>query len=202
MSFRDFQFPGVVEQFALTLSQSDLFDGVEALDLPQEFADRVADGEELASDIATEKAKSEFIIAPILQELRRAHRKEFSLFSGVSLDVDASRGLVGVCDFLLSRSPIGIAPTAPLLALVEAKNDLPKTGLGQCVASMVAMWEYNLRSGKPLPAVFGAATSGTQWRFARLVGADLTIDESDYHVSNLGKIFGILASIVRKPAIG
>ena len=45
--------------------------------------------------------------------------------------------------------------------------------------------------------MYGAATGGSLWTFLRLTGADLTLDRSEYHVDNLGKIMGILAHIVR-----
>ncbi len=52
----------------------------------------------------TEKARSEMIIAPILMECVEQSFALVSLFSGVALDVDKTRGLTGICDFLLSGS--------------------------------------------------------------------------------------------------
>ena len=202
MSFRDFQFPGVVEQFGLNLVQADMFATTPPGEVSPDLADRIDDGVELAGNNETEKAKSEFVVAPILQELRRRFRREFALFSGVAFDVDPIRGLNGVCDFLIARSPIHLVPTAPLLAIVQVKNDTPRSGLGQCIAAMVAVREYNARTGKPQPAVYGATTTGLQWRFAKLVESELLVDNVEYQIADLGKILGILASIVRKPAVG
>ena len=200
MPFRDFTFATVAARLGLRAGSGDLFADVPPVAVPGHFAEHIADGTELATAIGTEKARSEFLVAPILQELRRQHRGEFALFSGVPLDVDPVRGLNGVCDFLIARSPYPFLPTAPLLALVEAKNADPRDGLGQCVATMAALWEFNRAAGESVPAVFGAATTGVLWHFAKLVGDELTLDTAEYHVSNLGKILGILASIVRKPA--
>ena len=198
--FRDFTFPDAVTRLGLKAAHADLFAATPPAAVPSHVAEQVADGAGLATAIGTEKARSEFVIAPVLQELRRQHRGEFALFSGVPLEVDPVRGLNGVCDFLITRSSFPFTPTAPLLALVEAKNADPREGLGQRVATMVALREFNAVAGEPLPAVYGASTTGVLWRFAKLVGTDLTIDEPEYQVSDLGKILGILASIVRKPA--
>ena len=91
--FRDFAFPEVQQALGLTLAETDLFSGVPALDLPAEFSERMRSDIALALAINTEKARSEFIIAPVLSELRRLLGGRFGLFSGVEFDVDASRGL-------------------------------------------------------------------------------------------------------------
>ena len=202
MSFRDFSYPSVCQLLGLTLSQGPLFDSAAELDPGPDLLRRVTYGVRVALDVHTEKARSEFIVAPILIELGLRFGGEFTLFSGVPLDVDASRGLNGVCDFLFSRSSNQTVPSAPLMAIAEAKNDSPRDGLGQCIASMVAIREFNARYGAQQPQIFGASTSGVLWRFARLVGTDVAVDSSEYQVSHLGKILGILASIVRKPAVG
>ena len=145
MAFRDFSFPDVQHAFGLTLAETDLF-GVVPLELTTEFAERMRAGVDLALAVSTDKARSEFIIAPVLLELRRLLGGGFGLFSGVEFDVDASRGLNGYCDFLLARSPLQSVLTAPVIAIVEAKNDNLRNGLGQCIAEMVAAREFNAKS--------------------------------------------------------
>ena len=39
--------------------------------------------------------------------------------------------------------------TAPLIAIVEAKNDNIHNGLGQCIAAMFAAWEFNQQGEHP-----------------------------------------------------
>ena len=95
-------------------------------------------GANLAGAINTEKARSEFVIAPVLFELRRLFPGRFGLFSGVELNADPERGLNGVCDFVISKSPLQHVLTAPLITIVEAKNDNLRNGLGQCIAAMYA----------------------------------------------------------------
>jgi hypothetical protein len=197
MSFRDFTYPEVQQQLQLTPMEVDLFATVPPLELRSEFIETIRDGTELALAIDTEKARSEFIIAPVLWELRRCFRGRFGLFSGVALDVDPGRGLSGYCDFLLTRSPQQMVPRAPLMAVVEAKNDNPRSGLGHCIAAMVAVQEFNQRAGDQLLAVYGTVTTGGAWRFLRLEGTQLEIDLPEYFISDVGKIMGIFAHVIQ-----
>ena len=70
-----------------------------------------------SSAIDTEKARSEFVIAPVLGEVRRGLGTRFALFSGIEFDVDSARGLNGYCDFIFSRASIQIILTAPVVAI-------------------------------------------------------------------------------------
>ena len=197
MAFRDFGFPEVQEAFGLTLMESDLFSSVPALELASAFSERMRGDVALALAINTEKARSEFIIAPLLSELRRMLGGSFGLFSGVEFDVDSSRGLNGYCDFILTRSPLQSVLTAPVVAIAEAKNDNLRTGLGQCIAEMVAAQEFNAKSGSAVAAVSGVVTTGSAWKFLRLSGTDLTLDVEEYFIAELGRIMGILAHILK-----
>src|SRR6059058_1353390 len=99
MAFRDFTFPQVQERLGLRVEDADLFSAVPPLAVREEIAAFVRDGVTLALANSTEKAKAEFIIAPVLLELRRSLGPKFALFSGVEWEVDAERGLNGYCDF-------------------------------------------------------------------------------------------------------
>jgi len=197
MAFRDFGFPEVQQAFGLTLAEADLFGGIPALELPPAFVEWMRSGIDLALAVNTEKARSEFIIAPVLLELKRLLGEGFGLFSGVEFNVDAARGLNGYCDFILTRSPLQSVLTAPIVAIAEAKNDNLRTGLGQCIAAMVAEREFNAGSATPVPAIYGVVTTGAAWKFPRLAGASLTLDVPEYFVAELGRIMGILSHIVR-----
>jgi hypothetical protein len=75
------------------------------------------------------------------------------------------------------------------------KADLD-AGLGQCVAEMVAAQTYNQLKGKDIPIVDGCVTSGTLWRFLKLKGLDVTIDPTEYLVTPVERILGILRSML------
>jgi hypothetical protein len=201
MAFRDFSFPEVRQTLGLNLAEADLFKGAASLDLPAAFLERMRGDIALALAINTEKARSEFIIAPVLSELRRLLGGSFGLFSGVEFDVDSSRGLNGYCDFILTRSPLQSVLTAPVVAIVEAKNDNLRTGLGQCIAAMVAAREFNTQSSSTVTVIHGVVTTGSAWKFLRLSGANVTLDVGEYFIAELGRIMGILAIILKAEEI-
>ena len=126
--------------------------------------------------LRTEKAKSEYVIAPILKELRRNNPNRFSSFSGFELSVDKSRGLTGFCDFVLSSIPHKAEITAPIFCLVEAKKDNIEMGMAQCGAEMYAAKLYNDQEGKPKKIIFGCVTTAFLWCFLKLEDNILYID--------------------------
>jgi hypothetical protein len=150
----------------------------------------------LAGAINTEKARSELIIAPVLLEVKHRFVDPVSLFSGVDVTVDTTQGLGGVCDFLISRSPEQLFVRAPILTLVEAKNENLKSGFAQCMAEMVAAQLFNQREGNEIETIYGAITIGTLWRFLKLSGQVVEIDLTEYFIKDIGKILGILFAMV------
>ena len=150
--------------------------------------------------IGTEKAKSELIVSEVLVELCVHFDNRVSLFSGIDFNVDASKELTGVCDFLVSLSPEAFELEAPVIALVAAKNSDVKLGVAQCAAEMVAAQRFNAEQGNSIPRVYGAITSGTDWLFLKLEGKTLHIDMRIYTLERCDRILGILASMVRQEA--
>jgi len=196
MSFQQFTFPQVIHDLGLTLQDADLFSAAPAFPVRSEFAAFLRDGVALAVANSTDKAKSEFIIAPMLLELRRALGHKFFLFSGVEWEADASRGLNGYCDFILTRGESQFVLSAPFVAVVEAKNDLIRTGLGQCIAAMVGAQLSNLTAQRAIAHVYGVVSTGSAWKFLQLEGSALTIDLPEYYVDDLARVMGILRQIV------
>jgi hypothetical protein len=121
-----------------------------------------------------------------------------SLFSGVEFNVDAESGLKGVCDYLLSLSPLQLAVEAPVVAIAEAKNENVPRGIAQCLAEMVAAQQFNREQENAIPTVFGVVTTGSLWKFLRLNETTAMVDETEYHISRPDKIIGILLQMVRE----
>ena len=151
----------------------------------------------LALAIHTDKARSEFMIAPLLAEVLTHAPCPVSLFSGVDFTVAPEQGLSGVCDFLFSLSAEQLFITAPIVVIVEAQNENLQGALGQCAAEMVAAQLFNEREGHPIPTLFGVATTGSLWQFLKLRGRTLTIDRREYHIERVAKIVGILMWMIR-----
>ncbi len=196
MAFQQFTFPQVLTDLELSVSDEDFFGELPREAVSPEFEARIKEGADLASAIDTEKARSEFVIAPVLLELRRRHRGVFSLFSGVELVADANRGLNGICDFALAQPKSQHVMLFPILSIVEAKTDNLRSGLGQCISSMVAAKILNDKKNSSNKPIFGVVTSGALWKFLKLVGTTVSIDNSEYHIDDLGKLFAVLGSIV------
>lgn len=97
----------------------------------------------LATSVNSEKARSEFIIAPVLGEVKYLCRDQISLFSGKEFNVDPERGLVGLCDYIICLSPLQLYIQDPVVIIVEAKKEDLIGGLGQCVAGMVGAQVFN-----------------------------------------------------------
>ncbi len=133
----------------------------------------------------------------MLVELRRSLADQFSLFSGVEWEVDAERGLNGYCDFILARGNSQYVLSAPFIAIAEAKNDIIRTGLGQCIAAMYAAEICNQKAQVPIAKVHGVVSTGSAWKFLQLERDLLTIDIPEYYIDNLPKIMGILRQIAQ-----
>lgn len=129
-----------------------------------------------SESLRTEKVKSEYVITPILKELRRNNRNRFSSFSGFELSVDKSRGLTVFCDFMLSSEPERSEITAPIFCLVEAKKDDVEKGIAQCGAEMYAAKLFNEQEGTPRTVIYGCVTTAFVWCFLRLEDNKLFTD--------------------------
>jgi hypothetical protein len=146
----------------------------------------------LAKIAGSEKARSEFIIAPILVELLKLTNNEISVFSGEDFTVDKELGLNGICDFMISQSSNQIKVSAPVIALVEAKKGVLKDGWGQCIAEMVAASKFNEHRKKSIECIYGIVTSGTSWQFFRMKDKVVLIDPEEYNIASVEKLLAIL----------
>lgn len=140
----------------------------------------------------TEKARSEFLIAPIFVEFRRQAENRISIFSGWELNIDAEKGLTGRCDFLISRSAYQADLEVPIVVAVEAKQQDFDKGTTQCVAEMIAAKIFNEREGNPQSEIYGTVTTGDAWRFLVLRDNQGLIEPSLFSLKEIDKIFGIL----------
>jgi hypothetical protein len=161
------------------------------------LTDFLANSLPVAVATGSEKARSEMIITPVLLEVRKILQQNISLFSGEDFTVDYESGLNGICDYLISRSPEMLEIEAPAVAVVEAKKADLKTGIGQCVAEMVAMQKFNEAKGKPISVIYGSVSNGTQWRFLKLEEKIVSIDLNDYALPPVDEILGMLVWMVR-----
>ena len=127
--------------------------------------------------LGSEKARSEFIITPVLQALKRKNVDKFSIFSGYEFNVDKEAELNGYCDFILSAVPNSLTIEAPAFFVVETKKtDIDDNAIAQCGAELYAAQIFNERERKPQKAIYGCVTSGFNWGFLKLEDKTLSID--------------------------
>ncbi|MDM8558895.1 hypothetical protein [Candidatus Parabeggiatoa sp. HSG14] len=199
MSYSQFTLATVKKTFDLITSEEvGVFAKISKIKCSEYLAEMLQYNIPLALASNTEKARSEMIITPILIEARKQLNGGFNLFSGVEFDVETDKGLTGYCDFILSYSPEKLFVTTPVIMLVEAKNENIKGGLGQCIAEMVAAQLFNERDGNKISTIYGAVTIGTTWQFLKLTGKEVTIDLSEYYLTEIDQILGILMNAIRE----
>ncbi|MEG4445489.1 hypothetical protein QUB47_26040 [Microcoleus sp. AT9_B5] len=193
MAYSDFSLARVKKDFGLTLDESrNLFAETKPVSPSEILTTILIDYVPLATFISTEKARSEFLIAPILAEVRRLSNKRVSLFSGKDFTVDPERGLQGFCDYIISGSSEQLFISAPVITIFEAKKEDIIGGLGQCAAAMVAAQCFNQNQDSEVDRIYGSVTTGTNWKFLILEETTLYIDPTEYYIKEVDKILGIL----------
>lgn len=193
MAYSDFTIAKVKAAFNLVITEDqDLFGKVAGVQPSELLQIILQEYLTMAIAINSEKSRSEFIIAPVLAELRRLSGYQISLFSGKEFNVDSTTGLIGYCDFMLSYSKEQLYISAPVTTIVEAKNENIIGGMGQCIAEMVAAQMFNQQAGNPINKIYGVVTSGTNWRFLTLSENIVYIDMVEYYIKEVDKILAIL----------
>jgi hypothetical protein len=210
MAYEGFTLKLLIERFGLKITQVKHLYATIAPIAPSDLLTAVLErGLPLVISKGTEKARSEHVIAPILLEVREILERAVAVFSGVAFNVDRKLGLHGFCDFLISQNPLLIEIDAPVVMLVEAippegafwnqeaKREDISGGIAQCVAEMVAAQRFNITQGQPKEKIFGAVTSGTDWRFLELQGQEVRLDLREYSIQELPAILGVLTYMAR-----
>jgi len=198
MSYSNFTLSKVKKDFSITTAETErLFSQIAPVQPSELLMLNLKENLFLATAINTEKARSELIIMPVLTEVRRILKGQVSLFSGAEFNVDLERGLNGTCDFILARSPEQFFITKPVITIVEAKRENIPSGLGQCIAAMIAARQFNEQEGEPIDIIYGVVTTGTDWKFLKLIQQVAYIDSSNYFISEVDRILGILISTLQ-----
>ncbi len=195
MAYHQFTLPQVLSDFGLTLTNSTLFENVGPVPPSAGLRAQWKDYSSLALTVSTESARSHFLIAPLLGEIWRLAKGQLALYSGSRFDVDAEAGLVGACDFILGYPPQLDFVVAPVMVIVEAKNENVMGGLGQCAAAMVAAQRFNAKRNPQIDTIYGAVSNGSEWKFLRLRGNSLEFDLTDFRHNDPDRLLGILLHI-------
>lgn len=198
MSYSSFTNLELKEKFGVEqIYKMSLFAHIESVPVSDLLKTTLAENLTFALAQGTEKARSEFIIAPVFVELRKQTNAQISIFSGIEFNVEPAQGLSGFCDFLVSRSPYQSALEAPVVVAVEAKRQDFELGTNQCAAEMIAARIYNQKRGVAVREIYGCVTTGDVWRFLVLRENNLIeIESKAFEITkDLEQIVGILRAM-------
>jgi len=147
----------------------------------------------------SEKAKSELLISPVLNEIWVKNSHVFTYFSGYQFNVDSKLGLKGFCDYILSKKYNAVFIESPVCAIVEAKNNQDLLdAVPQCAAEMYAAYLFNQKHHSEMKAIFGIVTTGSEWLFLNLTDNTLVVDKNRYFLNNLPQLLGSLQTMINK----
>ncbi|MEN8221402.1 MAG: hypothetical protein ABFS56_34705 [Pseudomonadota bacterium] len=145
--------------------------------------------------MASEGARCEIRIFPILREVYKNYSDKFALWVQKSIYYDSE--LTGTPDYIVSqKSEYGkIFLESPILAVVEAKKNDFEQGWGQCLAELIAYQKLNDNIEQP---VYGIVTDGKIWEFGQLKDQLLTKNMISFTIDNLSELFGALDFVFKK----
>ncbi len=149
-----------------------------------ELQERLKRGQMLVG-MNSERAKREFLIAPILLEAAAQSQARIN----VEYPLDIDERLKGTLDYLVRG--------AGTLLVVEAKNADLERGFVQLAVELIALDKW----GKPLPDIlYGAVSVGDAWRFGFLHRESQTITQDTrlYAIPHeLQELLEILTAILK-----
>ncbi len=194
LTYSSFTLDMIRKQFAVTIRIQPIFTetipAVAPPDMLMMFLEKT-----LPLPLISEKARSEFIVAPVLLAWRELVQQHINIYSGIRFDVAPEEGLQGTCDFIVSKTPPLPTLQAPLLVVLEAKKNDIDLGLGQCASEMVAAQRFNAQEEIENRPVYGCVTTGELWQFLRLHEHVLTIDPERVYIKELERLLGLFVHI-------
>jgi hypothetical protein len=199
MAYSDFSIKHLTKQFGLQTVRQCLFNKATLTNREpsQELLRNIKAGFRLPT--LSEKAKSEFFIAPVLREWWFLTEENFTYYSGYTFNVDKEKGLAGICDYLCSteNSP---EINSTVFCLVEAKDRAVEEGIAQCIAEMYAANLFNQQEGKETSAIYGCVTNGFDWLFLKLTNNVVIIDTERFYLDeqNVGLLLTVLLQIFQE----
>lgn len=194
MAFSDFKaIPDVQERFGIKHVEND-FVRIEETAPSAQFLQELEFSRQHINIFASEGARCETIIYPILREVYKGYAKNYALWVKKSLAYDEI--LSGTPDYFIStRSELGMLVVGkPLIILVEAKKNDFEEGWGQCLAELVAAQKINDDLDFP---VYGIVSDGERWQFGKLVGDAFTQNRTSFSIDNLPALFGAIDAIFK-----
>ncbi len=193
MAYTDFTLSDLEEKFGVKNERKSLKFSHQTVQPSERLRAELQESTEMP--IKSEKARSEWIVVPILKELRTINSKFFTIYSGDTLIGDKEAGLQGECDFILSKDTKSYEISIPIFQIVEAKrNDLDE-GIKQCSAQLVGARKFNEKKGIVTEKLYGCTTTGDVWQFIEY-SDKLYIDDNKYYLGEIDELLGVFQNII------
>ena len=193
MAFTDFNsIAQVQEAFNIKYTEAEYIEYVD-IEPSQAFLEEFKFSQRHINVFASEAARCENVIYPVLRDVYKNYVEWFALWSHELISYDEA--LSGTPDYLIStKSELGkTVPGTPIIIVAEAKrNDFIK-GWGQCLAELVAVQKINDDDQR---TVYGIVTDGEFWQFGKLDGNQFTRNETALTISELKKLFGAIGYLM------
>ena len=195
MAFSDFKtIPEVQEKFRIRHVEDDFIELENTVGPSEQFLQELEFNREYIDVFASEGARCEAVIFPVLREVYKKHANYYALWIKKPITYDDV--LSGTPDYFIStRSELGkLVVGTPLIMLVEAKKNDFEVGWGQCLAELVAAQKINEDVEHP---VYGIVSDGTLWQIGHLVNETFTQNRTSFSVDNLPVLFGAIDSVFK-----
>jgi hypothetical protein len=198
MAYSDFTASELTKKFGIKFRAENLFPMIQPIQPSQWLIESLKRGQNLG--FGSEKSRSERLVTPVLLELSDLYHNLFSIYSGMNLDIDEKLGLRGECDFIFSFSRVQDFVTAPIFCITEAKKQDVEHGTIQCAAQLIGAKRFNdaENTDNLIKNLYGACTTGVEWRFLRYEGNEIIIDEKRYLISDLANLLGVFHNIIEQ----
>lgn len=183
----------VVDKFGLKVRHAILFKDIEPITPSTWLTQTLAIAYSIP--MSNEKVKSERVISPILSEVHQLYKDKLTLFSGEELNVNSLDDLNGACDFFFSAVPNAYLLEAPIVSMTEAKDEDMDYGIAQCTAQMIGAQIFNKESNFAIDTIWGCATTAIEWKFLKLEGKTLYVDEHSFTTERIDKLIGAFGKI-------
>ncbi len=194
MAYSDFSLNEIREKFGIQNKRTKFIENFNPVIASENLQRELKEVEELP--IRSEKAKSEWIVVPILKELRNRNDKFFTIYSGDTLTADDKQGLKGECDFILAKDIGTFDINYPIIQIVEAKKNDLELGVPQCAAQLIGASIYNQKRGATINKIYGCVTTGNEWLFMLLDEDLIKINSQVYYLTEVNNILGIFQQII------
>ena len=195
MSFSEFKdIPQVQRQYEIKYQET-YFIITSDVVIPENFQEEFDFNIKNLDIFASEAARCEIIIFPILREVYKAYSLKLALWVQKPISFDSE--LTGTPDYVISKkSEYGkLFLEPPILTVVEAKKNDFEQSWGQCLAELIAAQKLNDKVDFP---IYGIVTDGKTWEFGQLEHKIFTKNIKSFTIDSLANLFGALHFIFNK----